>query len=981
MKSELFKLVFNNTVIRSNIFNQFQNKEIYGGRTSRYRWIQLINSPFLLIQYNYFDLFVQHWITVGCNNYHYKQLKLKNNIKIVSVAIQFNRLNFIKCLVEHNHLDLSIYLKDILSISVSRGKKDIVEYLRLLFSSNNGYYTHNYQYLELLDAFESNDLETVKRLSSMVSKSQLNELYEPLYKAISYGHTQLIDWLIDNRSDISNMFIGNRVIGKAIYNRQFHIPDLLLSKGYIEDREYQTSELGINFAQNDIYQWLSTTKLRINFTSTDFDEAAGNSSLEVIKWINDHSNQGCSKNAMYNAFVNLKFDIVKWLHENRTEGTRTIGYINSSAITKDAENLPFEMVKWYHQNRTEVFGSYFMDYAACYSLDVIKFLHYNRSESCSKRAMLNAGMSGQLEIFKFLKDNRTEGVPSDLIYHICSKGQLEMIQYLYETSEPNEYNWSWDLMDLAIKSSNLDLVKWIHQNTTFSSISNEFDIALSRKDFEMVQYLVDNKICSNDLESSILNHLKDPSLFIIEILDWIYGCRTSKYRWIQLINSPFLLIQYNYFDLFVQHWITVGCNNYHYKQLKLKNNIDIVKTAIRFNRTNFIKCLVDNNHLDLSIHSKGILDISVSIGKKDIVEYLKLAFGSDNVYLSPIYPSLELISACVSNDLETVKRLSPTIPNDQFKETYPPLYKAILHGHVQIIHWLINNRTDGDHSYYRMIGMALHNKQHHIPDLLLSKGYIEDREYRLSELGLLSTKDLYQWLSTTKIRINFTSNDFDLAARNSSLDVVKWINDHNNQGCSKNAMYNAFINLKFDTVKWLHENRTEGTHTIDFFNSSAIASDSDKNLAFEMVKWFNQNRTEGFTADFMDCVASFSLDIVKFLHQNRTEGCTSKAILNSGKAGQLEIFKFLKDNRTEDVPIELVSLVCSKGQLEMIQYLYETGEPDEYNWSLNLMDLAIKSSNLDLVKWIHQNTTHGCDINTFKFSLLEKDFEMVSISR
>ncbi|EFA84723.1 hypothetical protein PPL_01715 [Heterostelium album PN500] len=522
MKSELFKLVFNNTVIRSNIFNQFQNKEIYGCRTSKYRWIQLINSPFLLIQYNYFDLFVQHWITVGCNNYHYKQLKLKNNIEIVKTAIRFNRLNFIKCLVENNHLDLSIHSKAIFDLSLSKRKKDIVEYLKLAFSSNNVDISTIYPSLELLEACESNDLETVKRLSSTIPNDQFKETYPPLCKAISHGHVQIIDSLLSNQTVGDELYYKiNRL---AVSYCQFQVLDWLLSKGYIEDREYQTSELGFSIIHKDLFQWMRTTKIRINFTSTDFDLAARNS-LDVVKWINDHSNQGCSNKAMYNAFINLKFGIVKWLHENRTEGSFPIDRICfNPRMTKDlVEKILFEMVKWYHQNRTEGFTADFMDCVASFSLDIVKFLHYNRTEGCTSKAMLNAGMSGQIEIFKFLKDNRTEDVPIDLIYHICIKGQLEMIQYLYETGEPDEYNWSWKLMDFAVQSSNLDMVKWIHQNTTFSSITNTFDIALCKKDFEMVQYLVDNKLCTNDLESTTLIQVENPSsyIFIIEIVDWL----------------------------------------------------------------------------------------------------------------------------------------------------------------------------------------------------------------------------------------------------------------------------------------------------------------------------------------------------------------------------------------------------------------------------------------------------------------------------
>ena len=42
-------------------------------------------------------------------------------------------------------------------------------------------------------------------------------------------------------------------------------------------------------------------------------------------------------------------------------------------------------------------------------LDVVKWLHENRSEGCSIWAMDYAANNGHLEIVKFLHENRTEG--------------------------------------------------------------------------------------------------------------------------------------------------------------------------------------------------------------------------------------------------------------------------------------------------------------------------------------------------------------------------------------------------------------------------------------------------------------------------------------------------------------------------------------------------------------------------------------------
>lgn len=42
-------------------------------------------------------------------------------------------------------------------------------------------------------------------------------------------------------------------------------------------------------------------------------------------------------------------------------------------------------------------------------LEFVKWLHYNRKEGCTKKAMDLAAMNGNLEVVKFLHYNRTEG--------------------------------------------------------------------------------------------------------------------------------------------------------------------------------------------------------------------------------------------------------------------------------------------------------------------------------------------------------------------------------------------------------------------------------------------------------------------------------------------------------------------------------------------------------------------------------------------
>ena len=50
---------------------------------------------------------------------------------------------------------------------------------------------------------------------------------------------------------------------------------------------------------------------------------AKNGHLEVLKWLHENSNEGCTADAMNEAAKNGHLDVVKWLYYNRVEGNTT----------------------------------------------------------------------------------------------------------------------------------------------------------------------------------------------------------------------------------------------------------------------------------------------------------------------------------------------------------------------------------------------------------------------------------------------------------------------------------------------------------------------------------------------------------------------------------------------------------------------------------------------------------------------------------
>lgn len=75
-----------------------------------------------------------------------------------------------------------------------------------------------------------------------------------------------------------------------------------------------------------------------------------------------------------------------------------------------------------------------MDLAVKYDqLDVVKWLHENRSEGCTVSAMKNAVISGgNFDMLLFLHNNRSEDCSANAICDadLCVK-HMEMVQWLY----------------------------------------------------------------------------------------------------------------------------------------------------------------------------------------------------------------------------------------------------------------------------------------------------------------------------------------------------------------------------------------------------------------------------------------------------------------------------------------------------------------------------------------------------------------------
>lgn len=105
--------------------------------------------------------------------------------------------------------------------------------------------------------------------------------------------------------------------------------------------------------------------------------------------------------------------------------------------------------------------------------------------------------------------------------------------------------------------------------------------------------------------------------------------------------------------------------------------------------------------------------------------------------------------------------------------------EAAWNGHLSIVQWLHENRSEG------CTAQAM--------DLAAAANHL----------------DVDQWLHTNRTE-GCMRKAMDAAAGNGHLEMVQWLHENRAEGCTTDAMTKAAAAGHLDVVKWLHENRPEG---------------------------------------------------------------------------------------------------------------------------------------------------------------------------
>ncbi|EFA81528.1 hypothetical protein PPL_05517 [Heterostelium album PN500] len=354
--NKLFSKVFNNIVVRNEIFNQVYTINMMWSEnipTKVHRYNKLIESPKALIGNDYLDLFIKYLNVHGLD---------KNKSSL-----------YFRWSVELGNLGILQYLYSLVS---ERNDEEIIEILKSTHLMGSAILKCNIAMLEWMN--QNNDLEIFKCSSNyyeflpnrpnglntmkwLQSNLHLQPNENHIYPAAGSGDLETLIWVLEN-------YKGNP-----------------------------------NEPNPELWTEVART-------------AARNGHVHILKWINEHHRPDDHQlSTLYGIAFNLSThehcDTIDWIHKNWPAVNFNHNY---DPVTQYAS---LELIRWLHENLSEtntepLFTLEAMNNAARFSsLEVVEFLHYNRTEGCDGRAIHHAAINGRKDIVEFLL---SKGYESDM---------------------------------------------------------------------------------------------------------------------------------------------------------------------------------------------------------------------------------------------------------------------------------------------------------------------------------------------------------------------------------------------------------------------------------------------------------------------------------------------------------------------------------------------------------------------------------------
>ncbi|EGG22321.1 hypothetical protein DFA_04439 [Cavenderia fasciculata] len=258
----------------------------------------------------------------------------------------------------------------------------------------------------------------------------------------------------------------------------------LIKKSIIKSY-YQAIVIASSRGFIDIVKYLHENRTEGGGTKEAMDEAARHGHLDIVKV--SSITEGATKWAMDGAAGNGHIEIVKYLSEHRSEGETT------DALDWAAQNGHIEIVRYLSEHRSEGATTDALDWAAQNGhIEIVRYLSEHRSEGATTYAMDLAARNGHIEIVQYLHFNRSEGCSRAGIKSVCEKGLLEIASFLINVR--NE-KCDEELLHTASMKGHYDIVKlMLPQFTDIEPIQSVIQHLNAMDDHFEIIHLLENHL-------------------------------------------------------------------------------------------------------------------------------------------------------------------------------------------------------------------------------------------------------------------------------------------------------------------------------------------------------------------------------------------------------------------------------------------------------------------------------------------------------
>ncbi|EGZ06795.1 hypothetical protein PHYSODRAFT_529565, partial [Phytophthora sojae] len=209
--------------------------------------------------------------------------------------------------------------------------------------------------------------------------------------------------------------------------------------------------------------------------------------LRVLKWLYTCEPKifmWCEKRKFKYASLKGRKDVVYWLAKWFPDTVRSLKFA--------ARGGELGLIKWLISNTK-------------WDTDLewlVKFLHANRSEGCTTRAMDSGAGNGHLEVVQWLHETRSEGCTVDAMDSAAARkwsketmdaaashGHLEVVKFLHNHRRGG---CTRSAMTKAAQTNHLDVIKWLRANRRKASTEAAMNAAAACGCLRVVKWLYEN---------------------------------------------------------------------------------------------------------------------------------------------------------------------------------------------------------------------------------------------------------------------------------------------------------------------------------------------------------------------------------------------------------------------------------------------------------------------------------------------------------